>query len=123
MKPSLASVFVAIAGLLGAGGVAGAAYAAHGADDTHMVASASSIALVHAPALLALASARRETLRLALPAAILLAIGTILFSGDLTMRTFWGVRLFPYAAPTGGMAMIAGWLVVAIGGITARLSR
>jgi uncharacterized membrane protein YgdD (TMEM256/DUF423 family) len=37
-----------------------------------------------------------------------------LFAGDLTMRAFTGAGLFPLAAPSGGIAMIAGWAMVAL---------
>jgi uncharacterized membrane protein YgdD (TMEM256/DUF423 family) len=41
-----------------------------------------------------------------------LALGVTLFSGDLAMRTFTGERLFPMAAPAGGLLAMAGWLAV-----------
>jgi len=67
--------------------------------------------LAHAPALLAagLLGANR-VLR---TGALALLIGLALFSGDLLARDFLGSRLFPFAAPTGGTLLIAGWLVVA----------
>ena len=40
-------------------------------------------------------------------------IGVLLFSLDLSVRQFWGHRLFPYAAPTGGMIMIISWFSLA----------
>ncbi|SJZ81093.1 DUF423 domain-containing protein [Consotaella salsifontis] len=117
MNRTVAAIILFVAGLLGAGGVAGLAYAAHGGGDTHFIASAAGIAVAHAPILAALALARPGALRGAWLAAMLLAIGAVLFSGDLTMRTFIGDRLFPYAAPTGGLAMIAGWLTISLGAI------
>jgi uncharacterized membrane protein YgdD (TMEM256/DUF423 family) len=39
--------------------------------------------------------------------------GSVLFAGDISMRAFAGHRLFPMAAPTGGMLLILGWLVLA----------
>jgi uncharacterized membrane protein YgdD (TMEM256/DUF423 family) len=47
-----------------------------------------------------------------------LAVGALLFAGDLAARHFLDTRLFPMAAPAGGMAMIAGWLLVAISAFT-----
>lgn len=67
--------------------------------------------LVHAAALLAIGLA--ATPWLARFGGVVLAIGVLLFAGDLAARHFLGTRLFPMAAPAGGMAMIAGWLLVA----------
>ncbi|GGD27157.1 DUF423 domain-containing protein [Aureimonas glaciei] len=110
------------AGLLGALGVGGAALAAHGGDN-RLIAIAAAIALVHAPCLIALAAVPAENLRLAMPAALLMVVGTLLFSGDLAARTFLGDRLFANAAPAGGMILIGGWLLVAIGAGLAVLRR
>jgi uncharacterized membrane protein YgdD (TMEM256/DUF423 family) len=46
---------------------------------------------------------------------VLLGLGTLIFAGDLVIRHFGGNSLFPLAAPTGGLGMIAGWAVVALG--------
>jgi uncharacterized membrane protein YgdD (TMEM256/DUF423 family) len=50
---------------------------------------------------------------LALTALAAWALGTILFSGDVALRAFAGQRLFPMAAPTGGIILILAWLVLA----------
>ena len=47
----------------------------------------------------------------------LLALGAILFGGDIALRALAGIRLFPMAAPAGGMILIAGWLALAAGGL------
>jgi uncharacterized membrane protein YgdD (TMEM256/DUF423 family) len=107
-------LFYTFAGLFGFAGVALAAAAAHGGGDAHLVASASTMCLVHAPALLALAIGA-EKLKTAGIAGLLIGIGTLLFSGDLVMSRYAGLGLFPMAAPTGGFAMMFGWLAVAIG--------
>ena len=39
---------------------------------------------------------------------------SILFCGDLSRRAFSGVALFPRAAPTGGILLMLGWLLVGI---------
>ncbi len=101
----------ALAGLLGAAGVVLAAAASHGGD-THLLGNASLMCLVHAPALIAI-SALGERNRLVVYPALLLALGTMIFSGDLVSRHFYGSGLFPMAAPTGGMMMIIGWLAFA----------
>ncbi|MNT98072.1 hypothetical protein D3C72_2405700 [compost metagenome] len=45
-------------------------------------------------------------------AAVLLAVGTGVFIGDLGMREWLGRGLFPGAAPLGGVTMIGGWLAI-----------
>ena len=112
----MTALLVIFAGLFGAGGVAGAALAAHGGD-VRLVAIAAAIGLVHAPALLGLAALRPIMPRGAALAGVLVILGTLLFSGDLAARVAWGDRLFPDAAPIGGMLLIAGWLVVLVAGI------
>ena len=102
-----------LAGLLGGGGVALAAAASHGGD-THFLGSASTMCLAHAPALLAL-YAGYDRIRTAPLAALLLGLGTLIFAGDLISRHFGGSSLFPLAAPTGGLGMIAGWAAIALG--------
>jgi uncharacterized membrane protein YgdD (TMEM256/DUF423 family) len=102
-----------VSGLMGLSGVALAAAASHGGD-THFLGSASTMCLAHAPVLLALyigyGSFRTATL-----AGLVLGLGTIIFAGDLVSRHFLGDRLFPFAAPTGGMLMMLGWICVAVG--------
>ncbi|NBB51380.1 DUF423 domain-containing protein [Rhizobium sp. CRIBSB] len=103
------------AGLFGAAGVALAAAASHAGGEA-LLRPASTICLAHAPALLALALAG-ERIRLSTAAALGMIIGTLLFAGDLVARHFLGSGLFPMAAPTGGMTLIASWLVLAIGAV------
>jgi uncharacterized membrane protein YgdD (TMEM256/DUF423 family) len=107
-------LFFTFAGLFGFAGVALAAASAHGGGDTHLVASASAMCLAHAPAQLALAIGA-DKLKTAGIAGLLIGIGTLLFSGDLVMSRYAGLGLFPMAAPTGGFAMMFGWLAVASG--------
>ncbi|MGJ4998553.1 DUF423 domain-containing protein [Bradyrhizobium sp. HKCCYLS3077] len=109
-------ILIALAGLMGAAGVALAAKAAHDPDASRL-ATASTILLFHACALLgtvALAERGIVQRRIGMVAALGLVLGAALFSGDLMMRQFAGDRLFPFAAPTGGMLLIGGWLVLAI---------
>ena len=109
------SILLMLAGLMGAAGVALAAAAAHGTPGAGLD-SAANMLLFHAPALLALGLAARGRL---LPyAGLALALGVALFSGDLMARDFLGNRLFPMAAPAGGVIMIVGWLMVAVGAFT-----
>ncbi|MGJ4893310.1 DUF423 domain-containing protein [Bradyrhizobium sp. HKCCYLR20261] len=109
-------ILIALAGLMGAAGVALAAKAAHDPDASRL-ATASTMLLFHACALLgtvALAERGIVQRRIGMVAALGLVLGAALFSGDLMMRQFAGDRLFPFAAPTGGMLLIGGWLVLAI---------
>lgn len=110
---NLRPLILFLSGIFGAAGVALAAAASHG-DETRLLGSASTMCLVHAPALIALYAAHRQ-LRMATLAALVIAIGTLLFAGDLVSRHLLGSGLFAMAAPTGGMTMMAGWLLVAIG--------
>jgi uncharacterized membrane protein YgdD (TMEM256/DUF423 family) len=43
-----------------------------------------------------------------------LVVGAALFSGDIALRALAHTRLFPMAAPTGGMVMIGAWLAVTL---------
>nr|WP_210383333.1 DUF423 domain-containing protein [Methylobacterium organophilum] len=94
-------------------GVALSAAAAHipGADSLK---TAAQFLLFHAPAILALVGFGASGLAragLARVAAGLLVAGLILFCGDLSVRAWLQHALFPMAAPTGGFALMAGWLV------------
>ena len=104
-----ARLFSLPAGLSGAAGVALSAAAAHaGGSD---LGSAATMLLVHAPAFLVLGLLAAP--RLTRIGGAVLGAGVLLFAGDLCARHFLGTRLFPMAAPAGGVAMIAGWLIVA----------
>jgi uncharacterized membrane protein YgdD (TMEM256/DUF423 family) len=50
----------------------------------------------------------------------LLLIGIILFSGSLYVLATTGVTQFGYITPLGGLAFIAGWILIAIAGIQKR---
>jgi uncharacterized membrane protein YgdD (TMEM256/DUF423 family) len=102
-----------VSGLMGLAGVALAAAASHGGD-AHLLGSASTMCLAHAPVLLALYFAH-GSFRTATLAGLVLGLGTMVFAGDLVSRHFLGDRLFAFAAPTGGMLMMLGWLCVAAG--------
>ena len=103
-------VVLFLSGVLGAAGVMLAAAATH-TGETYMLGNASTMCLAHAPVLLALYIGW-DRVATAMPAGLTLGLGTVLFVGDLVSRHFMGSGLFPMAAPTGGMAMIIGWLVL-----------
>ncbi|MGO7295569.1 DUF423 domain-containing protein [Rhizobium ruizarguesonis] len=116
MNARLEPALYLFAGLFGVAGVALAALAAHGGGEANLAASASAMCLAHAPALLALALGNAR-FRTAWLAGFLMIVGTLLFAGDLVTLHFTGSSLFPYAAPTGGWAMMLGWLAVAAGAV------
>ncbi|NRF11890.1 DUF423 domain-containing protein [Agrobacterium pusense] len=109
----LRAFILLLGSLLGAAGVMLAAAATH-TGETYMVGNASAMALAHAPVLIAL-HIGADRIRTAIPAGLILGLGTAIFAGDLVIRHFSGHSLFPYAAPLGGIGMIAGWLVLCAG--------
>ena len=115
-------ILIVLAAIMGADGVMLAAASAHGADATRL-ASASSMLLFHASAVLgAVALTERGVIhaRIGIVAAFGFVIAAALFAGDLTMRQYAGHGLFPMAAPTGGMVMIAGWLAVTLAAVAVK---
>jgi uncharacterized membrane protein YgdD (TMEM256/DUF423 family) len=109
-------ILIILAGIMGADGVILAAASAH-QPDAMRLASASSMLLFHATAMLAVvALAERGVihLRIGIAAATGFFIAAALFAGDLTMRQYAGHSLFPMAAPTGGTLLIVSWLVLAV---------
>ena len=114
-QAGLFRILVALAGLIGAAGVALAAASAHQPDATRL-AAASSMLLFHAPAVLAavlLVERRIIHERIGLTAAVGFVAAAGLFAGDLTLRQYAGHGLFPMAAPTGGTLLIVSWLALA----------
>jgi len=109
------ALLIMLAGLMGAGGVALLAASAHAAKDAGLD-SAGAMLLFHASAVIAAVAATGSGLiprPLGLVAAGGLIIGAALFAGDLALRAFVGHRLFPMAAPTGGIVLILSWLTLA----------
>jgi uncharacterized membrane protein YgdD (TMEM256/DUF423 family) len=116
MATRLFRILIILAGVMGADGVILAAAAAHQPNATRL-ASASSMLLFHATAVLAVvALAERGVIhsRIGIASAWGFVIAAALFAGDLTARQYAGHGLFPLAAPTGGTLMIASWLVLAV---------
>jgi uncharacterized membrane protein YgdD (TMEM256/DUF423 family) len=116
MQSRLFRILVILAGIMGADGVILAAASAHQPDAARL-ASASSMLLFHATAVLAVvALAERGVIhaRIGIAAAFGFVIATGLFAGDLTLRQYAGHGLFPMAAPTGGTLLIISWLALAV---------
>lgn len=119
---SVLRLAVVLAGLMGAAGVVLAAASAHQPDASRL-ASASSMLLFHASAVIGAALltghgiARRG---FGLTATFGFIAGAALFAGDLVLRQYAGHGLFTMAAPTGGTLLILSWLVLAIAAILPR---
>ncbi|MGV8938062.1 MAG: DUF423 domain-containing protein [Allorhizobium sp.] len=109
---NLRPLILLLAGLIGAAGVGLAAAGTHigGA----FLGPAAAMCLAHGPALLALYAGHRM-FKTATVSGLVLGLGTLLFAGDMAARQFLDHGLFAMAAPTGGMVMIFGWLLVAAG--------
>jgi uncharacterized membrane protein YgdD (TMEM256/DUF423 family) len=115
-QTGLFRILIILAGVMGADGVILAALSAH-LSDAARLASASSMLLFHAIAVLATVALTERGvvhLRFGLTAAFGFVLAAALFAGDLTLRQFAGHGLFPMAAPTGGTLLIISWLVLAI---------
>jgi uncharacterized membrane protein YgdD (TMEM256/DUF423 family) len=113
------------AGLMGAGGVVLAAADAHAAPGAGL-AGAAYMLLFHAAALVGGAALHAQgVLSRPLLFVVLVAwiVGAALFSGDVALRAFAGHRLFPMAAPTGGVILIAAWLGLAATAVAALFVR
>jgi len=116
MTSRLFRILIVLAGIMGADGVILAAASAHQVDATRL-ASASSMLLFHATAVLAAAAlAERGVIhiRIGIAAAFGFVVAAALFAGDLTLRQYAGHGLFPFAAPTGGTLLIVSWLALAV---------
>jgi len=119
------TIFIVLAGVMGACGVILAAAGAHAAPHAGLD-SAAYLLLFHAVALLGGIALVQQGLLwrpLALPALIGFVLGAALFSGDVALRAFVGHRLFPLAAPSGGIILIAAWLVLAAAAVGVLLHR
>jgi uncharacterized membrane protein YgdD (TMEM256/DUF423 family) len=106
------TILIALAGVMGGGGIMLAAAGAHVASGAGLD-SAAYMLLFHAAAVVGGAALIQQgALWRPLALAVLAAwvLGAVLFSGDIAVRAFTAHRLFPFAAPTGGFILIAAWL-------------
>jgi uncharacterized membrane protein YgdD (TMEM256/DUF423 family) len=107
---------IGIAALFGCAGIVFAAAGAHAKPGSGLD-SAGHMLLFHAPAVMVACvaiAAGMISRPFGIAAAIVLLLGVALFSGDLALRAYTGNRLFPMAAPAGGIVMIVGWLLLAL---------
>jgi uncharacterized membrane protein YgdD (TMEM256/DUF423 family) len=105
-------ILIALAGLMGAAGIMLTAAGAHGKPGVGLD-SAGYLLLIHAVAVLAGVVVVRQGIVLRPPGLIAVCgfvLGPALFAADVAARAYLGGRLFPFAAPTGGMIMIGSWL-------------
>jgi uncharacterized membrane protein YgdD (TMEM256/DUF423 family) len=105
-----------LAGLSGALGVILSALGAHVPGGASL-GTAGTFLILHGAAFMALAALAGQGQLRGSVVALLAAgwgIGLALFCGDLAARVFLGSRLFPSAAPAGGIVLIATWVALAI---------
>jgi len=106
--------------VLAAAGVAAGAFGAHGLearvapDLLEFWRTGAHYHLVHAVGLMAVAFAVDRGLRGAAIAGWLLVVGVVVFSGSLYLLTLTGVRTLGAITPIGGVALIAGWIALAV---------
>jgi uncharacterized membrane protein YgdD (TMEM256/DUF423 family) len=116
----IATIFVLLAGLMGAGGIILAAAGAHSHAAAATGASGGYMLLFHAAAVVGGAALLQQGVTWRPLLIVALAgwvLGAALFSGDLALRAFTGHRLFAMAAPTGGVILIGAWLTLAVAAI------
>jgi uncharacterized membrane protein YgdD (TMEM256/DUF423 family) len=107
-------ILIALAGVIGAAGVVLTAAGAHGKPGVGLD-SAGFLLLIHAAAVLGGVALARQGLVIR-PLGIVTLCGFVLgaglFAADVSARAYVGSRLFPFAAPAGGLILIASWLVL-----------
>lgn len=117
----MTQLLIALAGLMGAAGVVLTAAGAHGKPGAGLD-SAGYLLLIHAVAVIAGAAALRQGIVLRPLGTIVLCgfvLGAALFAADVASRAYLGNRLFPMAAPTGGVILIISWLVMVAAALAA----
>ncbi len=117
-------VFLSFVGIFGATGVAAGAYGAHALSQQlspyllNVFQTAVLYQLIHALALLGIVALLNQSVRskALLISAVLMVIGTILFSGSLYLLTLssWRVGLI---TPLGGFLLISAWITLLIAGL------
>jgi uncharacterized membrane protein YgdD (TMEM256/DUF423 family) len=113
-------MFLAIGALSALLGVAAGAFGAHGlrerlsADMLAIFETGARYQMYHAFALIAVAWAySRWPGGLLMTSGWLFVLGTLLFSGSLYLLSLTGVRWLGAITPLGGVAFLAGWLLLA----------
>jgi uncharacterized membrane protein YgdD (TMEM256/DUF423 family) len=109
-------ILAGVAALLGAAGVALAAAGVHESGG-ELAERGALFLLLHAAAALAIAAHARVAIasaRALVVVGFVMEAGAALFSAELAMRAFTGERIFPFAAPIGGTAMMLSWVALAL---------
>lgn len=109
--------------LLGALGIITSSMSAHIETAGQSLNIAANFLLFHAPLLMLLPLLVRNGLtrpRITYLGSIAVLIGVSLFSGELVLRTLAERTLFFMAAPTGGVILISGWLIIALSAVFIR---
>lgn len=115
--------WIVVAALSAAISISVGAFAAHGLDlgteagrkAQDWLQTGSQYEMVHALAILAVAAlSARLNGKLAVTAQVLFLLGSILFPGALYSLAFGGPRWFGAVAPIGGLALIVGWISLAL---------
>ncbi len=119
-RPDAVRLVLAAGAVLAALGVAAGAFGAHGlraavsAQALAVFETAARYQLIHALAMIAAALACGPCARrLSLLAAACFLAGVLLFSGSLYLVVLTGVSALGLITPVGGVALIAGWLLLA----------
>lgn len=122
MNTNIARTLIGVAAFLMAIATGLGAYASHGLDSVLDAEALSSFKtavdyqFIHALGLIAVAiyGERHADAKLLVLAGLLLTLGIVLFSGGVYASSLGGPGWISSLAPTGGIGLIAGWLVVAI---------
>ena len=112
-----------LAAIMGAGGIVLAAASAHGAPGAGLDSAGYLLLYPHAASVIGGTALLHQAMLSRTMGLIALAgfvLGGTLFAGDVAARAYIGSRLFPMAAPTGGVILIASWLVLALAALMAR---
>ncbi len=118
---SLSRLFLLIAAILGATGVALGAYASHGLSSfatptmVEYFQLAVTYQLLHAITLLAVSVVSLfHHNRCLLASQLCFVVGILFFSGSLYLYVFSGTKLLGMITPIGGLLLIIAWLLFAI---------
>jgi uncharacterized membrane protein YgdD (TMEM256/DUF423 family) len=117
----MTNLLLALAGLMGALGVVLTAASAHGKPGGGRD-SAGYRLLLHAASIVAVTAAWRAGLLMRPLGTFTLwgfVLGAGLFAADVAARAWLGQRLFPMAAPSGGVILIISWLVMVAAALAA----
>jgi uncharacterized membrane protein YgdD (TMEM256/DUF423 family) len=115
--PAMTRILLSLGALQGAACVALSAALAHGplAATGPMAQPALTLLMWHVPALLVIGLlARPRASRWLITAGVLMQGGLMLFSWNLLARALLDFQALRSLVPVGGMALIAGWLVLAV---------